>query len=234
MKQYTSGYGYTNALGVTSYSDNECVAIKHDGYGDEKHYAFHFLEIRDNEFEKTDHDIKPMRDHKPIAITSCNNKIYALVDTDPPSLKQFTKDRPEPVWSRQTGEDGQPLFRNPTCITSFCTTKGVRLVVADKHDDKIVSLKLLDGAKGRLIKSQKALGRNVVGMTTDRYDNIFVCYNSPNAISVFQNDLSHERFVYTSRTLFMNPSCLAYDKTNETLLMIDNGQTLHTLRLSYK
>ena len=149
-------------------------------------------------------------------------------------MKQFTKDRPEPIWSRQTGEDGQPLFRNPTCIISFYTTKGVKLVVADKIDDKFVNMKLLDGAKGSLIKSQKALGRNVVGMTTDRYDNLFVCYNSPKAISVLQSDLSHERFVYTSRTFFTNPSCLAYDKTNETLLMVDNGQTLHTLRLSYK
>ena len=41
----------------------------------------------------------------------------------------------------------------------------------DPH--RVACFNLLDGAKGRLIKSQKALGRNVVGMTTDRYDNIY-------------------------------------------------------------
>ena len=53
MKQYTSGFGYKTALGVTSYNGSECVAMIHDGYFDEKQYAFHFLEIRDNKFEKS-------------------------------------------------------------------------------------------------------------------------------------------------------------------------------------
>ena len=135
MRHFTSEYGRTTALDVALYYDNVCVILGHDGVEDEL-CNFHFLEIRDNNFTEIGHKIKPLTGYKPIAITSCNNKVYVLCDTDPPSLKQFTKDRPEPIWSRQTGEDGLPLFRNPTCITSFYTTKGVSLVVADKHDDR--------------------------------------------------------------------------------------------------
>ena len=93
---------------------------------------------------------------------------------------------------------------------------------------------LLDGAEGNIPRSEQALFRSVVGLTTDKGDNIFICYNNPCAISVLQNDLSNERVAYRSRSLLKNPNSLAYDKTMEQLLVIDNGHTLHTFKLSYK
>ena len=236
MTHYTDCHGWTTPLDTTAYKDNGFVVIGHDGRRDEHLYNFHFFETNGDKFKETNDDrkIKSITDSKVIAITSCDEKIYALCDTDPPSLRQFMKHRPWPVWSRQAGKDGEPLFRNPTCITSFNTTKGVRLVLADRHDDRKAKLLLLDGSKGKLITSQQALSGGVVGLTTDEHDNIFVCYNSPNAISVVQHDLSNERFVYKSKNLLTNPSCMAYDKAPNQLLVVDNGHTLHKFQLSYK
>ena len=221
-------------VGVTCYKEDECIVIGKGRFCDEGLFKFHFLKASDSSLMETEHKIKPIYGYKVIAITSCNNKIYALCDTVPPSLKLFAKTRPDPIWSIQTDDDGNALFRNPTCITSFSTKKMLRLVVADRHNDKTVNLVLLDGVQGNILRSEQALFRSVAGLATDKHDNIFICYNNPSAISVLQNDLSNERVVYKSRNLLTNPNSLAYDKTMEQLLVIDNGRTLHTFKLSYK
>ena len=221
-------------IDITTYNADECIIIKKGRYDDEGLDEFYFMNSSDSRLTKIDHKLKPLHDCRMFAITACNNKIYSLCDTVPPSLKLFSKTRPDQIWSRQMDDDGNALFRHPTCITSFYTTKGVRLVVADTHDDKTVNLVLLDGAQGNILRSEQALFRSVVGLTTDKHDNIFVCYNSPIAICVLQNDLSNERVLYKSRNLLTNPSCLAYDETTEQLLAIDKGRTLHIFKLSYK
>ena len=98
-------------LDVTTYNGDECVVIGEGIYSEEGLYEFYFMKSRDGSWTKTDNQIKPIHDCKIIAITSSNTKIYALCDSVPPSLKQFSKARPGPIWSRQTDDDGNALFR---------------------------------------------------------------------------------------------------------------------------
>ena len=223
-------------LDVTSYKENEVIIVGH-GQGRFTYtglYKSYFMETTNNSLLKDDHEIETIiQRYKVIAITSCNGKIYVICDTVPPSIKLFERNRPTPIWSRDKDKGGKALFRNPTNITSFEMKSGVRVVVADRLDTS-GNLVLLDGVRGKILNTYQASLRNVVGLTTDKYNNIFVCYNSPNAISVLQNDLSNERVVYKTRNLLTNPCCIAYDHTKEQLLVIDNGDKLHTYKLSYK
>ena len=143
MKEFTGRYERTTPLGVTSYNDDEFIVIGQNGMRDKKLYSFHFLKTSDSKLTKCRSIIKSIRDYKIIAITSCNNKIYALFNTDPPALKHFMRNQPDPILSHQTGEDGNALLKNPTCITSFNTRNGIRLEVADRLDDNVVNLVLL-------------------------------------------------------------------------------------------
>lgn len=221
-------------ISVACYKNDGFVVMGKGRFCDEGMFKFYLMKANDSNLTEIEHKINPIHEYKVIAITSCNNMIFALCDTVPPSLKLFVNNHSDPIWSRQKDDDGNALFRNPVCITSFGTKQGVRVVVADMQNHGVANFVSLSEVRGKIIKTEQAIYRSIVGLATDKHDNLFVCYNTPSAISVLQNGLSNERIVYKSRNLLTNPSCLAYDKTTEQLLVIDNGHTLHTFKLSYK
>ena len=124
MEKLSVFYMREQPIGVTCYKDDECIVIEKGRFCDEGLYKFHFLKASDSSLMETKHKIKPIHDYKVIAIASCNNKIYALCDTDLPSLKLSSKTQPDPIWSIQTDDDGMHSLKTLRVSRAVVRRKG--------------------------------------------------------------------------------------------------------------
>ena len=229
MKLLTTLNLPTSPLNITLFNDNEMIVMaRHELY---------FVEYANEEMTISQ---SISTEYLLNAATVCEENIYVTcygVPPQPPSVKKFTKYGTEPTWSCDLDDENQPLFKNPYFITSLNTDDGIRLIVVDiiYMAEKLI---LIDGRSGEILTSRQVAMENIAGITSDVYNNIFVCYDRSNAISALPSDLSEETVIYKSNNLLSGPRCLSHDKTKDHLLLItsdwDVGNALHVYKISYK
>ena len=200
---------------------NETVAVVSFGFAGSR---IHFVDISSVPISVC-HSFKT--DYLAHGITACHNFMYVTAICGTPSVKKIDRDG-KVYWSVSCDQKGNVLFKLPYDIHSFATGDSVRLVVTENSRPKQVTL--LDGEDGNVIAVRRSLD-TMRGVTTDHFNNIFICHWALGLVSVIPADLSDERVILTTeeRTkkfrkalandLDVYPENIAYDQRTNSLFI---------------
>ena len=173
-------------------------------------------------------------------VTVSHSNIYATVVTGFQSVRVLDEDG-HVLWSIFIDAKGKDLFKDPLYITSFTINTAIRLVVTDSEAETIT---LLDGDTGDVKAIHHVTMNGISGVTSDLYNNIYVCYSQSNVITVLPSDLSKEEPFLTSKyqqvykgasmyDLNIHPQSITFDgKFNQLIISSDStGDTRNKIQI---
>ena len=145
--------------------------------------------------------------------TTHKDNLVVTARTTPPSVRMIDTNGKE-VWSVSKGPDNQQLFDTPYYIVTSKINDTETVIVSDRLKE---TLTLLNANNGSLLKIVDMQGTGPLGITVDNNGNIFVACNITSEICVWSNDFTKSRTLISRKELEMEPRCIAYSRSTDTL-----------------
>ena len=190
--------------GVTVTEDDIAVVST----GDKK---LHFLDISNPPSPSVQRSVS--LGYMVLGITPYKDKLVVTTHTTPRSVRMIDRNGKE-VWSVSKGPDNQQLFVSPVYIVTSKINTTETVIVSDWKKE---TLTLLNANNGSLLKSVDMKGKRPRGITVDNDGNIFVACYETREICVWSNDFTKSRTFISQKDLVMNPDCIAYSSSTDTL-----------------
>ena len=151
-------------------------------------------------------------------ITTYKDRLVVTADTTPPSVRMIDINGKE-VWSVSKGPDNQQLFDTPLYIVTSKINDTETVIVSDWRKDKLT---LINANNGSLLKIVDMKGKIPLGITVDNNGNIFIACNKTSEICVWSSDFTKSRTLISRKDLGMEPACIAYSRSTDTLYISYN------------
>ena len=173
--------------------------------------TLHFLDISNPPLSSVQ---RPMQlGYTVWGITTYKDRLVVTADTTPRSVRMIDINGKE-VWSVSKGPDNQQLFDTPRYIVTSKINDTETVIVSDWRKE---SLTLLNANNGSLLKIVDMKGTGPLGITVDNNGNIFVACYITSEICVWSNDFTKSRTLISGKDLEMEPNCIAYRRSADTL-----------------
>ena len=173
--------------------------------------TLHYLDISDPPSSSVQRSIS-LR-YLVFAITTYKDKLVVTTRTPTPSVRMIDMNGKE-VWSVTKGPDNKQLFVVPTYIVTSKINDTETVIVSDWVKK---TLTLLNANNGSLLKIVDMKGKDPRGITVDDNGNIFVACGTTSEICVWSNDFTKSRTLISRKDLEMEPRCIAYSRSTDTL-----------------
>ena len=189
---------------VTVTEDDIAVVSKGDK-------TLHFLDISDPPTPSVQRSVT--LGYSAWCIATYKEKLAVTTRTTPPSIRMIDMNGKE-VWSVTKGPDNQQLFVAPHYIVTSKIHDTETVIVSDWEKE---TLTLLNANNGSLLKIVDMKGKDPRGITVDNNGNIFVACETTSEICVWSNDFTKSRTLISRKDLEMEPCCIAYSRSTDTL-----------------